>query len=318
MGGVFEYIAFLFIVLLIYNLYKNNAFSYSYFDYFSSRRGVDAEVGSGTVFDSILTFFGFPFFIFISVLKKSRRLFFLGIFFIFGFSYLYQVNYPIIYFFWIYLIENFLLRSNFRRRSKMPIFAAAWLIVVIFLAAVNRFGSFDINGVFEYYFFNYHILGFSYFDSIFLDSKSFLHDHSLGILSFGVIFQLPAIILNKLGYPDLFIFYDNYSYYLSSVRDIGRHEYVGTNAFNTLLGTFYKDFGVFGAILPPFIYGFFMMKNYIKSYVSNFSRGLFIILAFSWIVGVMISPVGRPYFWMSIAMILLVSDIHKKSHKSFQ
>lgn len=210
--------------------------------------------------------------------------------------------------FWIF----FLRRVAFDGFDRKSLTIALLLIILLFLAATNRFGEFDPAGIVQYYFINYHILGFSYLDALLKDPHGLIHSHTFGLFSLGAITQIPAIILAKIGINDFHSIRATYSEYTSSAIDIGLDSFAEVNAFNTILGTFYKDFGILGCTFPAFIYGRLLIRFYYESFTSNLYKSLFLLLAFSWVVGFMISPIERPYFWL-IAMVIAFNLAIQKS-----
>lgn len=310
---IFIFPVIFFFVILFFLLYKSGAFYLGPAEYFFIRRGAGAD-GSNfedTVFDSAITFLGIPFFIYIQISGGIKFLKIASSIFLLGFAYLYQVNYPIIYMFWVFFIKSIVL-DKIGRREIVLIFS---IFILIFFAAANRYGSFDIRNIFNYYFLNYHIAGFSLFDRMLLDGESPIHNHTFGIWSLGSLVHLLSIGAGKVGISWPISSYAAYSEYISTAVDIGRVEFRGVNAFNTMLATFYKDFHLFGAIGPPFIYGFFTMMAYKKSYFSIVYRNLFVGLSLSWVIGFMISPIERPVFWFVI-LLVLIFDRKKRNGKN--
>lgn len=299
---------FLFFGFLLYSLWKEGAFDSSFSEYFLLKRGGGGD-NENSLVDSILIFFGLPVSLFFLIKNEDVMMFRLSILFVFIYAYLYQVNYVLIYMVVIFALNFFF----YTDRSLKKLFPILLFGIVLTLAAINRFGDVDLLGVFDYYFLNYHIIGFTFYDHMFNDNASPLHDRTYGVWSLGSLLHLPSIVLSKLGFDWPLSLYDAYGTYISNDVDLGRYGPKSFNAFNTLLATFYKDFGLLGFLVPPFLYGLMVAYSFRHSLKDSGYKAIFITLSLSWIVGFMISPIERPMFWILIVLIVIDMITSKNS-----
>jgi hypothetical protein len=306
------YIMLFFLALTVLVAWFSGVFSKSYLNYFAEVRGTEADLtGGATGLDKILAFLAFPFSIFCLILglvvDRVKHISITAGFFLLLYSYVYQVNYPIMYSFHIILMTSFL-----RGLSKSFISVLVVCLLLVLMAASMRYGSFDFIGVLNYYLVNYHIVGFSLYDYYFYDEQGLIHQHTFGFSSLGGISQSLLIVIDKLGVDGELLSTTNS--YISKPVVVGVDGVTKSNAFNTMIFTFFRDFSYFGIFLGGGAYGFFTFRAYFKSITSIYSRVVFVVLSFSWMIGFMISPIERPYFWFCLifSFIFLKKFIFKR------
>jgi hypothetical protein len=99
--------------------------------------------------------------------------------------------------------------------------------------------------------------------------------------------------------------------------NIGKDDKFYSNAFGTIIFSFYRDFNILGIALGGFFYAFFLVKYYLISAFSWRARSVYLILATAWVTGMMVSPVEQPYFWFSIFVVMFLTRIKVRSNKKF-
>lgn len=236
-----------------------------------------------------------------------RRLYFvfsLSLLNILLFSYLWQVNYPIIYLFWIFIMYISISYVLEGRLAGNIFFFAIFLFILLVLAAVNRFHG-DILGAIEKYFVGYHLIGFSFYDYQYYDNHSILHNHTYGMSSLGFYDQLIGLMSKIVGVDYNVASLQNIDYNNDTV-DIGKNSIINTNAFGTILFTFYRDLGVVGIAIGGFFFGLFSNIALMRAGNSRYYKALFLILSTAWVNGLMVSSLEQPYFWFSITFIYFV------------
>lgn len=231
-----------------------------------------------------------------------------------AFSYLWQVNYPIIHLFW-FLIFHLLLQArrvrSFDTRAMVVVFA---LFTTLLASATNRFGG-DILGGLQRYIVGYHLIGFSFYDHQYLDPNSILHVHSFGRSSLGFLDQLLQVATKLVGANYQSASAENGAYNIDAV-DIGLHEVKAVNAFGTLLFSLYRDFHLAGILVGGFAYGALTTHALYRSTNSWSHSTLFMILASSWMMGMMVNPLEQPYFWFAIVALGAFTFLnHGKRHR---
>lgn len=300
---VFPLYAILFISfsVLILEYYLTGSIWRGYKEQFYFVRGAGVGSVEFTFLSVLIKFILFPvvFFVFLKFLLEGFLNLHLlaSVIFIMMYVYLYQVNYPVIYMIWSFFLSFIF----YREKGKFILLVSLCSLLVFF--AFTRYGGADFIGVLEYYFLNYHVVGFTLFDYYISDNFSPVHDHSYGLAVLGPMSQSLGITFNKLGVSDfLYNHIGMISEYTQEPVDVGLNVSKYTNAFNTILFTFYKDFGWLGVLLYPFFLGFFLMLAYFKSGISLRFRIVFIVLSLIWILGFMVSPFQRPVFMFVIIL----------------
>ncbi|MFM5058010.1 O-antigen polymerase [Aeromonas caviae] len=323
-GFSFLFIYLIPISILMFSVFKSHMLTMSFTDYFSLRRGGEIDGGglvTGISFvDTLLKVYVYPalvsfFLILVSkvhVENKVDVISFIGV--VFGlvvYTYLFQVNYPVIF---LIIVLFFLFLNNYKKKCS-PIYRhrnKSLFVLIIFVcgilfSAANRFGSFDILGIIMYYPMSYFSLGISVFDLNFKDETSILHNHTYGLNLLGHILLPLKYIFSFLGFDNNYFnppSIEN-TLYLNEKVDVGYLDFKYVNAFGTVLFSFYKDFNVLGIALAPLIYVFSVQYVYYKYSITSIA--LFYLLLFNGVSGLTVSPLDQPHFIFSIVIIYLVT-----------
>lgn len=300
-------------------LYKSGALTSSYYEYFIKLRG------EGSLGNSIASGFWAYYLKFIcysislallSILFSNTdyekiyvRFIFVLLFFL-GFSYYFQVNYPVMtlaYIIMISVIDPPVKSSLVRKRRKLFFSAIFLLAIILIFSAFGRYGSSNFLAVMNHYLISYNTLGFVFFDEKINDVNSVLHSHTFGMSFLGSLEYVFVYLLNMLG--------DNFSS-LSTIQENVHENMVplylskdpsrGLNAFGTILFTFYRDFGLFGVAFLGVVSGFFTFKfRYLGKVKSRVYYACYIFLLQSMIAGIGVSPFDFPYFWSTVIFIFI-------------
>jgi oligosaccharide repeat unit polymerase len=293
--------------LLLASLYLSGAFVSDFIEYFTKLRmdedGLESLTGNHTL-DVLTKILAFPlsYTVILVVLangvKHFRFTLLLCILNLLAFSYLWQVNYPIIHLFW-FMVFHSLLQA--RRRGSFDMRGMVIVMVVfstLLASAANRFGG-DIVGGLQRYIVGYHLIGFSFYDHQYQNPNSILHLHSFGRSSLGFLDQMVQVASKMVGTNYQAASLENSAYNIDSV-DIGLHEIKEVNAFGTLLFSLYRDFHLAGVLVGGLLYGALTTHALYRS-ANNWVCGtLFMILAASWMMGMMVNPLEQPYFWFAV------------------
>lgn len=236
--------------------------------------------------------------------RQNKFTLLLCIFNFLAFSYLWQVNYPLIHLFWIltfYSLIEWQRRGSFDTRTALVLLA---ILSILLASAANRFGG-EILGAVQHYIVNYHLVGFSFYDYQYQDPRSILHVHSFGRSALGFLDQALEQVSKMVGGSYTAASSENSTFNNEAV-DIGLHETRETNAFGTLLFTFYRDFHLFGVLVGGFGYGAATTYALYRSASNWPGFALFILFASSWMIGMMVSPLEQSYFWfVAVALVVL-------------
>lgn len=305
------------LLVLIYSLYSSGALLTSFVDYFLALRshGLDGNLTGSKYLDILTKIIIFPasyssLVLTLSIgINKSKFVFCISILNMLLFAYLWQVNYPIIHLFWLtvlYIFLKMIQSARFKFKSLMP---PILLIVILALSAVNRFGG-DFFGAIQQYFIGYHLIGFSFFDYQFNNPESILHVCSFGRSSLGFIDQIIDLLSRIAGLDYKSASMENV-HYNSSLVDVSAIDGREINAFGTFLFGFYRDLKFLGIIIGGFCFG--AISTYTLQYVEQswVCRALLIVLASSWMVGMMVNPIEQSHFWFSIIFIYLMMVLNK-------
>lgn len=305
-------------LMLLLSLRLSGAFSESFLVYFAKLRmaGDDAvELTGIRALDVLTKIFAFPmsYTIILIVLannvQRFRATMVLCIFNLLAFSYLWQVNYPIIHLFW-FMVFYLLLQAHHRGVLMARTLMVVLLLVSTLLAsAVNRFGG-DVLGGLQRYVVGYHLIGFSFYDHQLQNRDSILHAHTFGRSSLGFLDQMLEAALKQTG-ADYKAASSENSTHNNDVVDIGAQEFKEFNAFGTLLFGFYRDFHVFGIVLGGFLYGALATHTLYGSARSWMCGALFIFLASSWMMGMMVNPLEQAYFWFAVVALCTFGLVNK-------
>jgi hypothetical protein len=305
------------LIVLFFGLYKSEAFSLGFTDYFLKIRGIDAlgDVTGISALDNVIKIIIVPMIVASSVfemnrIKNTNKIYWRSTLWAFinilAFTYLFQVNYVLILI--LFLIFFHIVDDNsgniYRSRHAKFIFLSVFVLVS--MSAINRYGSFDVLGVILYYPATYFSLSFSLFDYN-LNSESIMHEYTYGLSFLGYFSVLPFIFFKSLGLSE-FIYIptalENVTHNNSCVFLGGYKCY---NAFGSVAFSLYRDFGVLGIVSGGFLYGFTVSYfNFIrrKSYIIEMCY--FYLLAMG-VIGIMVSPFDLPYFWFVFILIFVYS-----------
>ncbi|MBC5766917.1 hypothetical protein [Ramlibacter albus] len=307
------------LVMLLLSLKLAGALDTGFFEYYTRLRLQGGlEEGSATgihVLDILTKILAFPvaYTILVSVLAVEvagmRMVLVACIASFVCFSYLWQVNYPILHLFWIMVFYT-LVTAHSRGRVDGRILATGGIITVGLIASsANRFGG-DIIGAIQHYLIDYHLIGFSLYDQQFQDHNSILHLHSFGRSSLGFL----ELVLENLLKPFSLGFQaasSENAQYLDTPIDIGDSDYMFRNAFGTIVFTLYRDFNLVGIALGGFLYGAAATYARYRSHMSWKHGALFFMLASAWMMGMMVSPLEAAYFWFVVVALGLLQVVNR-------
>lgn len=300
-------------LLLLVSLQLAGAFSTDFVEYFSKLRMGGGDDGSLTgikPLDTLTKVFAFPvsygllLVVLASGVRHMRAALVMCLCNFALFSYLWQVNYPVIHLFWLtvfYLLGRYMDGAGVDRRTLL---ALAIVGLVLILSAMNRFGSDDaqLMGAVQHYLVGYHLIGFSFYDYHLADPNSILHAHSFGRSSLGFLEQLLEHAAKLVGGGYLAASSENSTFNDTAVS-IGTALALDFNAFGTLVFTFYRDFGITGIVIGGFTYGAALAYGLLNRRRSWLAAGVFYLLASAWMMGMMVSPVEQTYFWFCLVFL---------------
>ncbi|MCO4095144.1 MAG: oligosaccharide repeat unit polymerase [Acidovorax sp.] len=242
-------------------------------------------------------------------IEQRRGMLALSILNILLFSYLWQVNYSLIYLFWIFVFYVLVGAARDLPVDRKALAFVGALMVLLVAVAANRFGG-DIFGGLQRYVFGYHTAGFSFYDHHFHNPSSLLHQHSLGRSSLGFLEQLLEIISRRIDLGFVAASSENATFNNEDI-DIGAFEVIPGNAFGTFLFGFYRDFHVAGIVAGGLLYGGLATHLLAKGRQSWPCTSAFYVLATSWMVGMMVNPIEQAHFWFSILLIGMLSVLNR-------
>jgi oligosaccharide repeat unit polymerase len=217
------------------------------------------------------------------------------------FSYLWQVNYSLIYLFWFFVLYLIVGMAQGMPLDRKAMGLVLLLILVLLAVAANRFGG-DVLGGLQRYMFGYHMAGFAFYGHHFHDPSSLLHDHSLGRSSLGFLEQAVEIVSRRLDLGFVAASSTNADFNNEAV-DLGRTELIEGNAFGTFLFGLYRDFHFFGIVAGGLVYGALVTLLLQRSRRQWGAGAAFYVLASSWMVGMMVNPIEQVHFWFSLTLI---------------
>ena len=158
--------------MLLISLHLSGAFTSDFIDYFAKLRmdedGLELLSGIRTL-DVLTKILAFPlsYTVILVVLATGVQHFrftlLLCIFNLLAFSYLWQVNYPLVHLFWFLVFHSLLQarrRGSFDKRTMLIMLV---LFSTLLASAANRFGG-DVLGGLQRYIVGYHLIGFSFYD----------------------------------------------------------------------------------------------------------------------------------------------------------
>ncbi|WP_412499849.1 O-antigen polymerase [Shewanella chilikensis] len=318
------YLFFCFCLLFV-GLYKSEAFSLSFIDYFLKMRGTNAtgDVSGISLLDNFIKLFIVPMILASSVfemtkIKKHNKIYWGKVLFVFlnilAFTYMFQVNYIIIVF--LFLIYLYMIDSESSSIYK------SWTFKLIFtfffslltLLALNRFGVFDIFGALLYYPATYFSISFSLFDYN-LQGLSIIHEHTYGLSILGYFSVLPFTLFKVIGW-------ESFDYIPTALENVTHNSeciYLGGqkcyNAFGSVAFSLYRDFGLLGIVFGGFLYGFSLSYLNFKRNNNIYLEMCYYYLLVMGLVGIMVSPFDLPYFWFVFIFIFVLSLRLKSKNK---
>lgn len=222
---------------------------------------------------------------------------------IFLFSYLYQVNYPFIFIFFAMLFSVHVrkLMGDPCRGCLLKLMLALLLVFgVIFSAAVNRYGVADVGGVVTYYFVNYHTLGF-YLYQVGIERVSG-EMFTLGRSIAGPVeLYLSKIVEYCCGLGFESAYAANLSANSETVVAMKDGRY--SNAFVTVLFSFYRDFGLLGISFGAIFYGALLGALQGRQGVLG---AIYLYVLVLGMLSIYASPFEQPYLWLTPIVIWLI------------
>ena len=220
------------------------------------------------------------------------------------YSYLWQVNYPLVHLFWLavfYLICRY--SDGVRIDWRTPITLVITCLILL-ASAMNRYGGDDWRPLdaARYYLAGYHMVGFSFYDFHLADSSSILHSHTYGRSSLGFLEQAIEHGAKVVDGGYVAASSENSDFNNTEVP-IRTDMAPGVNAFGTLAFTFYRDFGVVGIAAGGFAFGAAIVYSLLNRRQSWLTAGIFYLTASAWMMGMMVSPVEQMYFWFCVLLL---------------
>jgi oligosaccharide repeat unit polymerase len=238
-------------------------------------------------------------------LKAFKSLFALCVVNFLCFVYLWQVNYPLIHFFWFLVFYTLLTAERCGSFNSKIIVSAGLLIGLLIASATNRGGAGVLAGI-QHYIINYHLIGFSFYDFQYHDARSILHETTFGQSSLGFIDQMLHGVLKRMSVDYSAASFEN-SAFNDVPIDLGARVSLQFNAFGTILFTLYRDFAFIGIVIGGFIYGGAATLARYRSKYSWHAGAIFLLLASAWMMGMMVSPLEEAYFWFTIIALGLIN-----------
>ncbi len=305
-------------LMLLASLRLSGALSADFIEYFARLR-MDEGGGDGLtgikVLDVLTKIFAFPmsYTVILVILATEARHFrftlVLCIVNLLGFSYLWQVNYPLIHLFW-FLVFHSLIQARRKGHFDSRVTVVMGAVFSILLAsAANRFGG-DVLGGLQRYIVGYHLIGFSFYDHQLQDPNGILHTHTYGRSSLGFLDQMLEAAAKVVGVSYQAASFENSDFNNQAV-DIGLSEVREFNAFGTFLFSLYRDFHIVGILAGGFIYGAVTTHALYNSGRNWMCGALFLVLATAWMMGMMVSPLEQAYFWFAIVALGLLALVNK-------
>jgi len=298
------------LLIMLLSLHKAGAFSESFIEYFIKlRRGElsgESLTGSGLL-DVATKAIVWPMSYTLAVIALALRIGPLrGVLVVSAlnialFSYLWQVNYSLIYLFWFFVLYLVVGMARGLPVDRKALGLVLLLVVALAAVAANRFGG-DVLGGLQRYMFGYHMAGFAFYGHHFQDPSSLLHDHSLGRSSLGFLEQAVEIVSRRLDLGFVAASSTNANFNNETV-DLGRIELIEGNAFGTFLFGLYRDFHFVGIVAGGLLYGALVTLMLQRSRRHWGAGAAFYVLASSWMVGMMVNPIEQVHFWFALTLI---------------
>jgi oligosaccharide repeat unit polymerase len=310
--------ALLCLVMLLAGLHLSGALTTDFIEYFAKLR-MDAEgVASLTgirVLDVLTKVLAFPLSYTVILMalaggaQSLRWTLAVCVVNLLAFSYLWQVNYPMIHLFWFLVFYSLIHAHHHARFDARVMFVTAIVFAALLASAINRFGG-DVLGGLQRYVFGYHLVGFAFYDHQYRDPNSILHAYTFGRSSMGFLDQVLEALSKVAGAGYTAASAENSTYNDQAV-DIGLQEAREFNAFGTLLFTFFRDFHVLGVAVGGFAYGAATTHALYRSGRNWVCGAIFLLLASSWMMGMMVSPLEQAYFWFVVVALGAFSLVNR-------
>jgi hypothetical protein len=294
---------------------RSGVFSMSYKAYFLRMRGKDAEALTGIgLLDFGIKIFIYPIllaFLFIELYFRniSKKLVFFTLGIIVFYVYLTQTNYALlaaIYVLGVYFISGYGVFS-----TKQFVKIVIPLCILIMVAATTRFGKFSFGKIFRYYFVDYYTLGFYMFQEKTQGMQAAGLDFSFGRSLLGPIELyinqfFRTIHLGSIFFP---VYTENIDY--NAIFIPAKMNGAISNAFDTILFTFYRDFSYPGIFAGSFLLG--GLLGYTKKKKSIFCKVLYCYIIFVLLKGNSVSPFEQAYIYMTPFIFYIFSRKGEKN-----
>lgn len=206
------------------------------------------------------------------------------------------------------------LYKNVVKYKKLKFIFVVLLLVMasVPITLVRGSGAKSIDEIIYRLIIDYHTVGFVIFDNEINNYNSPLNSgHTYGRASLGSIEANIVLIIRRFDRSVKSIPAEHGSH-LNKRQNVGyARGPIYMNAFSTIVYPLYSDFGVFGVIIPPFFYGFFLAK-YSKKVLSLSRRvydvALFLLLIYLGIFSIF-QAVIESDFWLYIIIIFIALKI---------
>jgi oligosaccharide repeat unit polymerase len=298
-------------LFLLFSLKLSGAFEQSFAEYFAKLRigeGNSTSLTGISILDVLTKIFAFPAAYIIILISLSNKKsghhlsLTVSLLSVLLYCYLWQVNYPFIHLFWIYIFSFIYASKRGEPQPKGGLFLIAILIAILTASAANRIGG-DIAEGIQRYVVGYHLIGFSFYDLQFHDPNSILHSTTFGQSSLGIIDTFFEILTRPFQLGHIAASSEN-AIHNNETLDIGVSEIWEVNAFGTLLFTLYRDFKYLGIAIGGFAFGAVITHLMFFENGRWLHRALLIFLSTTWMIGMMVSPIEQGYFWIVIFALL--------------
>ncbi|MBQ1784369.1 MAG: hypothetical protein II007_12025 [Gammaproteobacteria bacterium] len=306
--------------MLLVSLKMAGAFETSFVDYFvklrvNSNELLTVEVTGSRALDVLTKIFAFPLAYTLLVtalaveLSGLRNISVICILSFISFSYLWQINYPLIHLFWLMVFYVLHIAHKSRRFNWRLLSVLVLICAILFASAANRYGG-DVLGALQRYVVGYHLVGFSFYDYHYRNVDSILHAHSFGRSSLGFLEQILENALEPFSSEFRAASFEN-AEFTNTAIDIGSQQAKEFNAFGTIIFTLYRDLNWVGIFIGGFIYGSVTTLSLYRSHYSWRHGALFFMLATAWMMGMMVSPLEAAYFWFVIVTLSLLQIVNR-------
>jgi oligosaccharide repeat unit polymerase len=191
-------------------------------------------------------------------------------------------------------------------------------LVLVMVMSFQRNQSLGFSQILLKYGVGYHTLGFTMLDKELLDENSYLNQNiTFGRAIFGLPDQLLEIISRRIDKEGL----RSISRELVAMQDewihVGYYDWgyglepIESNAFYTILYYLYLDGRIFGVVIIPILYGYFLMSFYLK-WKKNNNAYFFTMIVFLFMIGfnaLKMPMVIRQFFWPTFILIWAFGNV---------